>query len=74
MESSVNIEVYPNPTADQLIIKNGFENGTYVIYDAIGRNVLNGELTSSNKIDVAVLSPGQYVLKINGGQTSFTKQ
>lgn len=74
VESSINIEVYPNPTADQLIIKNGFENGTYVIYDAIGRNVLNGELTSSNKIDVAALSPGQYVLKINGGQTSFTKQ
>ncbi len=74
VESNVSIEVYPNPTTDHLIIKNGFENGAYVIYDAIGRNVLNGELSSSNKINVAALSPGQYVLKINGGQTSFTKQ
>lgn len=73
VENNAVIEIYPNPTTDQLTIKNTVENGAYIVYDAIGRNVMTGELTSSQQIDVTALSPGQYVLRINGGQTAFTK-
>jgi aminopeptidase N len=74
VENNVAIEVYPNPTTDQLTIKNGSANGVFMIYDAIGRNVLSGVLTASQQIDVTALSPGQYVLKVDGGQSAFTKQ
>lgn len=73
VENSTAIDVYPNPTTDQLVIKSGANTGTYFIYDALGRNVLSGELSSTKTIDVTSLGSGQYVLRINGGQTAFTK-
>jgi aminopeptidase N len=73
VENNTEIEIYPNPAVNHIVIKNGAETGTYFIYDAAGRNVLNGELSVTKMIDVTALSSGQYVLKINGGQTTFTK-
>ena len=73
VENTAEIEIYPNPATNQIVIKNGADAGTYFIYDAAGRVVLSGELLATKMIDVTALSSGQYVLKINGGQTAFTK-
>ncbi len=61
-----NIEVYPNPVKDYLNIN--LKNSTEMqmaVYDLSGRNVLNQKLNAINKIYVADLSPGMYLLKLS---------
>jgi hypothetical protein len=65
------LRVFPNPVQHQLTIL-GLKAGAvsqYKIIDHLGRNVLQGELVSRNTIDVSMLSPGFYILKvIDGGK------
>lgn len=69
------IEVYPNPTSDLLVVKNYGGDGNYTIYDANGKIVRSGKLIgTTTTIDVNTLVTGQYVLKVEGNETSFTKQ
>ncbi len=75
LESS--IEIYPNPTTENLKISGIGNDSDYVIYNTAGVIMLSGELTES--IDVSILENGLYILelhnstglKING---TFIKQ
>ena len=60
------IHVYPNPSAKFLTIDLG-EHGhqTYLIFDAAGRAIREGELTTAKSIlNIEELAPGIYSLKI----------
>lgn len=64
---------YPNPAQRQLniIVQGTSEYNSYEMLDALGRIVLNGELSANdkNQIDVSQVLPGLYILKtIVGGQ------
>ena len=59
--------IFPNPTSDVLNIRTStFENVTYTLYDALGKLVKQGKLsTEQTAIQVSQLAPGRYSLTLN---------
>ena len=73
-ENTIELDLYPNPANDQLILNNTSSANAYVICDLTGRVVLNGTLVEGkNTIAITNLESGQYVISANGGQKVFTK-
>ena len=76
------LRVYPNPTSNQLKIKNEElrEKAEYTIYSIVGQVVMVGKNLSvcpeNNEIvlDVSHLASGMYFLKIDGKTVKFVKQ
>jgi hypothetical protein len=60
------IQVYPNPATTELHIKFASqETADYILYDNIGRIMLQGKLQGNSTINVQPLSSGIYFLKIS---------
>ncbi len=71
-ENTLNFSVYPNPTANYLVVESKSENGHFQILTPDGRIVQRGTLLGNYQIiDVGSLAPGSYWMKINSG-THFT--
>jgi len=74
------LPLFPNPAHDRItvITDQDFSNDSYIVYDAQGRPVLQGVLTSrKNEITVESLSPGIYTLRTVGagvGSVKFMKE
>jgi Secretion system C-terminal sorting domain len=66
------IAFYPNPATDFVFIKNNTQNLEYVIFDSNGRTVKEG--SASQKIEVASLQKGLYLIKMNNFSYKFLKQ
>ena len=73
--SMASLRVYPNPTGNQLRIKNYElrEDAEYVIYSVVGQVVLQGKLYN-NTINVESLASGMYLLKVDGKVVKFVKE
>ncbi|MBP9689174.1 MAG: T9SS type A sorting domain-containing protein [Bacteroidia bacterium] len=59
--------IYPNPSANFITIKNniGYLNKTYLIFNALGQQVLSGKLTSETTIvDISSLTKGFYFMQV----------
>lgn len=66
------IDVFPQPAIDFLTVKqNGInENLAYVLTDVTGKSIMAGNLfEQTSSINVSQLSPGIYLLIINGKQS-----
>ena len=62
LKSSKNgINIYPNPTTHYLNIESN-KVDTYIITDILGKNLMNGNTTSS--IDVSGLAQGNYIIQL----------
>ncbi len=61
------IKIYPNPTKDVLNFE-GFDTASIevVIFDVLGKNVLNKSLNTNETLDVSQLVSGIYNITING--------
>lgn len=61
------LSIFPNPTGDYLEIR-GANKGefTYRVMDAAGRIAMSGNLKSSEQLNVKTLSPGTYLLELDG--------
>lgn len=59
--------IFPNPTEDVLNIRTStFENVTYTLYDALGKIVLQDNLSGEETpIQVSQLAPGAYSITLN---------
>lgn len=71
--STNQIQIYPNPTTSKIYVDNiqGFENGTYTVYDTLGRVVLIDDInTSTLEVNMTSLKKGIYFLKIIQGEIS----
>jgi hypothetical protein len=66
---SISAEVYPNPTANNLIISlqnYNYENLTYKLFDVRGREIINGIISNSETIvNMQPYASATYVLKIS---------
>ncbi|MCX6269879.1 MAG: T9SS type A sorting domain-containing protein [Bacteroidetes bacterium] len=59
--------VYPNPAGEYIIFQMEAENSDYAIIDPIGKTLQKGKLNErSVKIDINDLTPGAYLIQING--------
>lgn len=66
MEDQSPIALFPNPAQDHILIQFAENSqGTLQLYDLLGRNVFQSQLTQNTlefEIDVSVLDAGQYLL------------
>jgi hypothetical protein len=65
-ENSFSFEIYPNPSSDFIYLNssNNLLDYHVNVYDIFGKIVVNN-LRNINKIDIAHLPNGQYLLNIN---------
>lgn len=69
-QSSKNISIYPNPSQNFIEIS-GFSNSKeYKIFDSIGNEVLNGNISEGEKIEIKNLSNGLYFINFDNEFTS----
>lgn len=70
-----NFSVYPNPTTTGFvnIISANSDTITVVVYDILGKQVINKTL-SNDRLDVSSLNAGVYVLKVSQNNASVTKK
>jgi len=73
--TSQTFRIYPNPVNNFLIIETEeIKNKTYQIYSAIGERLLFGQLDGSQQIiDLSMLPPNVYVLKLGQKVSKFIK-
>jgi len=69
------INLYPNPNQGKVFLE-GIDNlkGKYIVYDAVGREIQNGQLT--NAITIKTLRSGVYFFKVlnQKNEVIFTKK
>ncbi|MFN2428739.1 MAG: T9SS type A sorting domain-containing protein [Cryomorphaceae bacterium] len=59
--------VFPNPAIDKIQVDGNIrQNAVYRISDITGKIVLSGNYNSSSTIDLSALSPGVYVIGLDG--------
>lgn len=58
--------LYPNPAGNYAVLGNVPENTPYLIFDALGREVMRGMVSENAKIDTSGLPGGLYLLKTVG--------
>nr|WP_315202784.1 ubiquitin-like protein [uncultured Flavobacterium sp.] len=64
-----NVAIYPNPSYEFIQISGLTNTENYKIYNVLGEEVLNGEISESKKIDIKNLRQGVYFLKFERGNT-----
>ena len=68
-----NYHLYPNPVSDFLIIENENIKSTFIIYDLLGKQMIEGEFYNTAQVNVQYLDPGQYFIKIGQKVQQFIK-
>lgn len=68
-------KVYPNPVLDVFTIElSSAKQSTYELYSMIGELVAHGELNAKqNTIDLSLLAPNSYILKVNNQSVRIVK-
>lgn len=70
---ALGFQVYPNPSQNEWIIKNTTIISSVVLYDVVGKQVLNlTPETATAKIDASQLSKGIYLARINANGATKT--
>ena len=69
-KEAIQIEVYPNPATEYIIMKDVVQGTAYAIIDAAGAAVQHGVISEQNEaVSVAALAQGRYQLVIHTGKT-----
>ena len=68
------VSIYPNPSTNVLNIKtSSYENVSYKLYDAVGKLIMQGDLSSDlTALQVSYIAQGKYTLTLND-QTQILK-
>ena len=69
--NQLDILIYPNPTSDIVYIDGNYTQLKVVVYDILGKQVINKPIT--NSIDISQLEKGVYTLQLSDG-TKLTTQ
>jgi hypothetical protein len=69
LDVTISAQVYPNPTANNLIISlqnYSYENLTYKLFDIRGREIINGTISNSETIvNMQPYASATYILKLS---------
>jgi len=70
--NQLDVSIYPNPTSDTVNIDSSSSQLKVVVFDILGKQVLNKPNT--NSVDVSSLSKGAYFIKVSDGINTSTKK
>jgi hypothetical protein len=69
------VNVYPNPTANNLTVETEHANGFYQLQDISGRTVMQGSINTLRfDLNISALGKGIYILNISNKQGTGTKK
>ena len=68
------INIYPNPTTDNIYISNLTEATTLKMYDINGKLVLENKVSDKEYVNISHLSKGMYQIKFEGKDWSETRK
>ena len=71
-QNQLDISIYPNPTSDIIYIDGNYSQLKAVVYDILGKQVMNKPIT--NSIDISQLDKGVYILKLSDGVKLTTQR
>ncbi|WP_292943818.1 T9SS type A sorting domain-containing protein [Olleya sp. UBA1516] len=70
-----NIQLFPNPSSDFIIISNLEKIETFSILNTLGQEVVKGKIINDEKIDISNFKNGLYFLRFENGNTlKFIKE
>jgi hypothetical protein len=74
MESKkYNFQAYPNPAGETItLLANETSDYTIKVYNMLGAEVLEATMQSETSLDISMLAPGQYFVRLNDGQKAMT--
>ena len=64
-QNQLDISIYPNPSLDIVYIDGNYSQLKAVVYDILGKQVINKSIT--NSIDISQLEKGVYILQLSDG-------
>ena len=70
--TQLDISIYPNPTSDIVYIDGNYTQLKVVIYNILGKEVINKSIT--NSIDISHLENGVYLMKLSDGFKLYTRK
>lgn len=69
------IHIYPNPSNDNIQIRGLNNPENYIIFDAVGKEILNGRINNNQKININSLTNGFYfIITETGKKLKFIKK
>ena len=71
-QNQLDISIYPNPTSDIVYIDGNYTQLKVVVYDILGKEILNKSIT--NSIDISHLDNGIYILQLSDGVKLTTQR
>ena len=71
-QNQLDISIYPNPTSDIIYIDGNYSQLKAVVYDILGKQVMNEPIT--DHIDISQLDKGVYILKLSDGAKLTTQR
>ena len=71
-QNQLDISIYPNPTSDMVYIDGNYSQLKVVVYDILGKEILNKSIT--NSIDISHLDNGVYILQLSDGVKLTTQR
>ena len=71
-QNQLDISIYPNPTSDIVYIGGNYTQLKVVVYDILGKQVMNKPIT--NHIDISQLDKGVYILQLSDGVKLTTQR
>jgi len=71
-QNQLDISIYPNPTSDIVYIEGNYTQLKVVVYDILGKQVMNEPIT--DHIDISQLDKGVYILQLSDGVKLTTQR
>ena len=71
-QNQLDISIYPNPSSDMVYIDGNYTQLKVVMYDILGKQVMNKAIT--NSIDISHLEKGVYMLQLSDGVKLITQR
>tara|TARA_B110000003_G_scaffold172618_1_gene172227 strand:+ start:71434 stop:72522 length:1089 start_codon:yes stop_codon:yes gene_type:complete len=71
-QNQLDISIYPNPTLDIVYIDGNYSQLKVVVFDILGKQVINKSIT--NSIDISQLEKGVYILQFSDGAKLTTQR
>jgi surface protein len=71
-QNQLDISIYPNPSSDLVYIEGNYTQLKVVMYDILGKQVMNKAIT--NSIDISHLEKGVYMLQLSDGVKLTTQR
>jgi hypothetical protein len=69
------LNIYPNPASDKIIIETTFNNYTILVYDILGKLILENKTNVSKTVfNVNEFAKGVYTIKLYAGDISIVKK